>query len=253
MALDFYGLSGRLVVVTGGARGIGAAVAVALLEHGAQVVVLDLDDSDERPRRTALEKCNIADPRAVQSTFGKIRDQFGDVESLVNNAGINAHFDAETMSVAQWQSVFDTDVRGAWLCAQQVLPAMREARRGSIVNITSIHARMTLKGFFPYASAKAGLEGLTRSLANDVGEHGIRVNAVAPGYTRTRVVAKWLARESATGGVTASQIDAVHPLARIAEPSEIAAAVCFLLGDAASAITGATLAVDCGLSARFAS
>lgn len=243
-------LAGRIAVVTGGARGIGAAVAAQLARHGAVVAVLDRDPSNEPdPSAAAVLACDITSADHVAASFAQVDGELGPVDILVNCAGINARFDAVAMTTEDWSTVMDTDLRGAWLCARQVLEPMVEVGGGSIVNVTSIHARMTIPGFFPYAAAKAGLEGLTRSLANDYGRHGVRVNAVAPGYTRTRLVAEWLASEA---DVTSEQIDAAHPLGRIVEPDEVAAAVCFLASDDASAITGATLAVDCGLSARFA-
>jgi NAD(P)-dependent dehydrogenase (short-subunit alcohol dehydrogenase family) len=126
---------------------------------------------------------------------------------------------------------------------------MIAARRGSIVNIASIHADMTYPGMFPYAAAKAGLVGLTRSLALEVGRHQVRVNALSPGYTETALVREFFER-GAPGA--RDQVLGVHPLGRMAEPREIASCVAFLLSDEASFVTGANWRVDGGLSARFA-
>jgi NAD(P)-dependent dehydrogenase (short-subunit alcohol dehydrogenase family) len=250
---EWNGIAGRVAVVTGGSRGIGAATARRLAELGARVAVLDLDphEAEEGGSAEITLGCDITSRDSVTEAFAHVATRLGDVGILVNNAGINAHHDPVTMTDPEWDTVFATDLRGAWLCSQQVLPGMSGAG-GAIVNISSIHARSTLEGFFPYAAAKAGLEGLTRSLALEVGPQGIRVNVVAPGYTNTRLVADWIRQEAARGGPDADSLASQHALRRIAEPAEVAAAVCFLASDAASAITGTTLTVDCGLSARLA-
>jgi NAD(P)-dependent dehydrogenase (short-subunit alcohol dehydrogenase family) len=155
------------------------------------------------------------------------------------------------MTVEEWEHVFAIDLRGPWLCSKHALPSMREARGGSIVNIASIHAFMTTPGMFPYAAAKSGLLGLTRNLALDEARHGIRVNAVCPGFVETRLVEDWL--ESQPDPVAARrEVLEVQPLGRIGKPEEIASLVAFLASDEASFITGASILIDGGLSARFA-
>jgi NAD(P)-dependent dehydrogenase (short-subunit alcohol dehydrogenase family) len=175
----------------------------------------------------------------------------GGVEILVNNAGVNAYFDAATMTEAEWDSVFAVDLKGAWLCAKHALVHMRRAGRGAIVNIASIHAQLTMAGMFPYAAAKSGLVGLTRSLALDCARQNIRVNAVLPGWTRTRLVEDWFRMQPDPAAAEQSVLDA-HPGGRIATPAEIASVVAFAASDDATAMTGASIAVDYGLSVRFA-
>jgi NAD(P)-dependent dehydrogenase (short-subunit alcohol dehydrogenase family) len=175
----------------------------------------------------------------------------GAVDILVNNAGVNAYFDAATMTEAEWDSVFAVDLKGAWLCAKHALPHMRRRGCGSIVNIASIHARLTMAGMFPYAAAKSGLVGLTRSLALDCARDNIRVNAVLPGWTRTRLVEEWFRMQPDPAAAEQRILD-VHPMARIATPEEIASVVAFVASDDASAMTGASVSVDCGLGIRFA-
>ena len=147
--------------------------------------------------------------------------------------------------------MFAVDLKGAWLCAKHALRPMKRAGRGSIVNIASIHATLTMAGMFPYAAAKSGLVGLTRSLALDYAPLGIRVNAVLPGWTRTRLVEEWFAMQPDPGAAE-RHVLAVHPLRRIATPAEVANLVAFVASDEASAVTRAALAVDCGLGVQFA-
>ena len=155
------------------------------------------------------------------------------------------------MTEDDWDSVFAVDLKAAWMLAKAALPGLIE-RRGAIVNISSIQARLTLRGFFPYAAAKAGLEGLTRSLALDYASAGVRVNAVAPGVHRHPPRAGVARPPGRSGRRRCESVLANIPLGRMAEPREIGDAVVFLLSDRASAITGETLAVDCGIGARFA-
>ncbi len=248
-------LAGKAVVVTGAARGIGAAVAAAVAASGGAVALLDVDPSGaETAARlgdgAAFFPCDVRSADQVERAVAGAVEAFGGVDGLVNNAGVNAYFDAVAMTEDDWDSVFAVDLKSAWLLARATLPGLVE-RRGAIVNMSSIQARMTLHGFFPYAAAKAGLEGLTRSLALDYAPDGVRVNAVAPGYTDTHLLQEWLGLQPDPEAAFAGLREKV-PMRRIADPREIAEVVVFLLSDAASAITGATIAVDCGLSVRFA-
>jgi NAD(P)-dependent dehydrogenase (short-subunit alcohol dehydrogenase family) len=246
-------LEGKSVLVTGGARGIGAAIAEAVVGEGGSVALLDIDPAGaETAARLSAQffPCDVRELAQVERAVADAQAALGGLDGLVNNAGINAYFDAVAMTEDQWDSVFAVDLKAAWMLAKAALPGLIE-RRGAIVNISSIQARLTLRGFFPYAAAKAGLEGLTRSLALDYAPAGVRVNAVAPGYTQTHLVDEWLGLQD-DPKATLESVLANIPLGRMAEPREIGDVVAFLLSDQASAITGATLAVDCGTGARFA-
>jgi len=187
----------------------------------------------------------------VQRAIDGVLADHGTLDVLVNNAGVNAYFDATEMTEDEWDRVFGVDLKGAWLCAKYALRPMKRAGRGSIVNIASIHASLTIPGMFPYAAAKAGLLGLTRSLALEYGPVGIRVNAVLPGYTRTRLVEEWLQTQPDPAAMERRVVE-IQPLRRMATPAEIANLVAFVASDEASAITGASLAADCGLGVMFA-
>ena len=253
-------LEARVGLVTGGAHGIGRACVERLQAAGAAVVFCDLDEDVGREvaERLADGRAPIefvpADVTSEDQVAGATAfaiERFGSLDVVVANAGIGAGFDAAAMSEAEWDAFFAIDLKSLWLCAKHALPRMRQQRRGSIVNIASIHAFMTAAENFPYAAAKSGVVGLTRNLALDNGKYQIRVNAVCPGYTRTRMVMDGI-RSAEDPAAAEREILAVHPLGRIAEPAEIANVVAFLASDEASFVTGAATLVDGGLSARFA-
>ena len=244
-------LDGKVAIVTGGARGIGRAIVEKFSAEGARVAYFDLQPGDLAHQRVTFVRADVTREADVAAAVRSVAEAHGAIDVLVNNAGVNAYADAVAMTEAEWDAVFAVDLKGAWLCAKHVLPAMKAARRGSIVNIASIHANLTIAGMFPYAAAKSGLVGLTRSLALDYAPFGIRVNAVLPGWTRTHLVEEWFALQPDPRAAEASVL-AAHPLGRIASPSEIANLVAFVASDEASAVTGASLAADCGLGVRFA-
>ena len=249
-------LAGKIALVTGGAQGIGRAIVEKFVGEGARVSFLDRDEAGGAAAARELGgirfiRTDVTREVEVEAAIGDLVRGEGGLDVLVNNAGVNAYFDATLMTEAQWDAVFAVDLKGAWICAKHALPPMKRGGGGSIVNIASIHASMTIAGMFPYAAAKSGLVGLTRSLALDCAPANVRVNAVLPGWTRTRLVEEWFQKQpdpaEAERGVLA-----VHPLGRLSTPLEVANLVAFVASDEASAITGAALAVDGGLSARFA-
>ena len=194
---------------------------------------------------------DVSSEADVAALAGACAARLGPPTILVNNAGINANFDATLMTGEQWDRFFAVDLKAAWLGAKHVLPHMLAAGRGAIVNVSSIHGFATLDGFFPYAAAKSGLLGLTRSLALDYGPHGVRVNAVAPGFTRTRLVQESIDRADDPGRAERAMVAGVA-LGRIGDPEEIARVVRFLASSEASYVTGASVLVDGGLTARRA-
>jgi NAD(P)-dependent dehydrogenase (short-subunit alcohol dehydrogenase family) len=250
-------LGNHHVLVTGGSRGIGAAIVEKALAEGARVSIIDIEAEAGAAlvgKLGAADRCyfgagSVVSADDIVRVHGEAVARFGPVSGLVNNAGRNSYADAVTMTEQDWDDVFGVDLKAAWLVARQVLPGMIAMKRGSIVNIASIHADMTYPGFFPYAAAKSGLVGLTRSLALDMGKHQIRVNALSPGYTETFLVKEFF--EKSDPGLRQKVLD-VHPLGRMGQPSEIANCVAFLLSDESSFVTGANWRADGGLSARFA-
>jgi NAD(P)-dependent dehydrogenase (short-subunit alcohol dehydrogenase family) len=240
-------LDGKVVLVTGGARGIGRAIVEVARREGAAVAFVDVEapagDDDH------FLAADITDEAQIAAAVGEVRDALGPIGVLVNNAGRNTYADPVQMTEAEWDEVFAVDLKGTWLTTKHVAPGMIERRAGAIVNIASLHGRLTARGMFPYAAAKSGVVGLTRSLALELAPHNVRVNAVSPGYTRTALVDEYL---QLRGAQEEQRILAAQPLGRIAEPHEVAEVACFLASDASSFVTGADWAVDGGLGARFA-
>lgn len=247
-------LDGKSAIVTGGARGIGRAIVDVAIREGATVVFFDIEreaaEASAAESGAAFRYVDVTDEGQLQAAVQAIENELGRVDVVVNNAGKNAYYDPVEMTQEQWDDVFSVDLKAAWMLCKHVLPGMKERRSGSIVNIASIHAHLTTVGMFPYAAAKSGVVGMTRSMALDLGPYDVRVNAVCPGWTRTHLVQEWMSLQD-DPNVEQGVLDA-HPLRRIATPDEIAEVVCFLASDAASFVTGADWMVDGGLSARFA-
>jgi NAD(P)-dependent dehydrogenase (short-subunit alcohol dehydrogenase family) len=222
---------GAVALVTGGTRGIGASIAARLKADGYKVATLGRSGGDVQ--------ADVADPAAVQAAFDEVRERFGPVLILVNNAGVTADGLAIRMPDDDWARVIDTNLNGAFNCTKRGLEDMLKARWGRIVNVSSISAERGNSGQANYAASKAGLLGFTRVIAKEMGKRNITSNAVTPGFIETEMTAELPAKELA----------AAIPAARIGQPEEVAAAVSFLVSDEAAYVNGATLAVDGGLGA----
>jgi NAD(P)-dependent dehydrogenase (short-subunit alcohol dehydrogenase family) len=252
-------LAGEVAIVTGGTRGIGRAIVELFAVEGAAVMFCGRDAEIGREaeaeledtHRVAFRQADVGIESDVEALVGTCQDKFGAPTILVNNAGVNANFDATEMTEDEWDRFFAIDLKAAWLASKHALPHMLRGRQGSIVNVSSLHGFATLEGFFPYAAAKSGLIGLTRSLALDYGPKGIRVNCVAPGFIRTRLIQESIERGHDHTAAEAAMVAGVA-LGRIGDPVEVARAVRFLASSDASYVTGTTLLVDGGLTARRA-
>ena len=218
-------------LVTGGHRGIGAAIAQRLSDDGWRVATIG---------RTGGEfRADVGDPDAVAQAFERIESELGAVLVLVNNAGIRDDGLALRMSDDAWDSVLSTNLSGAFHCTRRALGPMMAARWGRIVNVSSVVAERGNPGQANYAAAKAGLLGLTRTIAREMARKGVTCNAVTPGVIETEMTAD---------GVADGLVSAV-PAGRVGQPREVAAAVSFLCSEDAAYVNGATLAVDGALGA----
>jgi 3-oxoacyl-[acyl-carrier protein] reductase len=240
-------LSGRTAFVTGAARGIGLAIAAALTERGAKVALVDIVDpaSFWKPEGSLAVQADISRPDEVWRAVETTAAAFGGLGILVNNAGICPLSPFAEITEAEWDRVLAVNLKGAFLCCQAALPHLKQAGcRGRIINIASAGGQMGgLMVGAHYAASKAGLIGLTKSLAKLLAPDGVTVNCVSPATTSTDLTAAWSDEMQA-------RVRAQIPLGRFGEPDEIAAAVCFLASDDAGFITGATLDVNGGLYLR---
>lgn len=256
-SLEAGSLTGEVAIVTGGSQGIGRAIVELFALEGAAVTFCarGLEAGRELERhlagtnRVAFCPGDVLSEQDVITVVEACRERFGAPTVLVNNAGRTFGLDATAMSLEDWEEAMALDLRSAWLLAKHVLAGMQAKGRGAIVNISSIHAFATAKGYFPYGVAKAGLLGLTRSLALDYASDNVRVNAIAPGYVDTRGLRARL-DETGNGDSTAASMTASVPLGRMANPVEIASTARFLASAEASYVTGTCLTVDGGLTAQ---
>ena len=251
------GLSGKHALVTGGSRGIGAAIVSLLLAQGARVTVIsrsgpagNADPAIGTPRELDYITADVTDPAAVTQAFAQARSRFGGVSILVNNAGQAASAPFLKTDLAIWRSVMAVNLDGTFHCSQAALPDMLEARWGRIVNIGSTAGLAGYAYVSAYCAAKHAVIGLTRALALEVARKGVTVNAVCPGYTETDMVEKSVANIVAKTGRSRDQaladLVARNPQKRLIEPEEVANAVAWLCLPGSEAVTGQTIAVSGG-------
>jgi 3-oxoacyl-[acyl-carrier protein] reductase len=229
---------GRSVLVTGGNRGIGRAIAEAFLANGDKVAVTTR--SGGAPDGALDVRCDITDAAAVEAAFSQIEAEHGPVEVLVANAGVTKDTLVLRMSEEDWSSVIDTNLTGSFRLAKRAAKGMLRLRRGRIIFISSVVGLLGSAGQVNYAASKSGLVGMARSLARELGSRSITANVVAPGFVETDMTAVLTDDQKST-------IKTQDPLGRYASPDEIAAAVTWLAGDGAAYVTGAVIPVDGGL------
>ena len=234
--------AGRVAVVTGGSRGIGAAIVDAFVEAGATAIVLDTAPPSEPREGVRHIAADVSDPASVAAAFAALDASEGRIDVLVNNAGIQRVGLIGELSFADWTAVVGTHLGGTFLCCSEAVPRMRRAGAGAIVSIASAAGFVGLPGRGPYCAAKAGIMGMTRALSLETAPAGIRVNAVAPGYTRTEMLQQALDDGSQREEWMLERV----PLNRLAQPHEIARMVRFLASDEAGFVTGQTVVVDGG-------
>jgi 3-oxoacyl-[acyl-carrier protein] reductase len=245
VADGFGSLDGKVALVTGGSRGIGAAISRELAKAGAKVAV------NYRAGREAADEvageigglavqADVSKPEEVNALIERVEGELGDIDALVNNAGVTRDTLIARMSDEDWEIVIDTNLRGTFNTSRAVSRKMLRRRAGSIVNLSSVVGVHGNPGQANYAASKAGIIGLTKALARELGSRGVRVNAIAPGYVSTELTD--VLNDEQRGLILGNT-----PLGRLGEPEDIASAVRFLCSDEAAFITGEVLLVDGGL------
>lgn len=259
-------LANKIAVVTGAGSGLGRAIAHRLGEEGARVVVADINEADGHETVQALEarqieatflRMDVSDREDTQRGMQQVVDTYGRIDILVNNAGVTRHRPFMTLTSEDWNVVLDVDLKGVFFCSQSAAPHMIAKRSGKIVNISSIsgtgasaHAvGGSQAGNANYAAAKAGVIQLTKTLARELGPHGINVNSVAPGFVLTAMTATTRSPEEVKEHIAVRSASAV--MGRPGTPEDVANAVLFFASDESSFIAGQTLYVDGGRTDRM--
>ena len=250
MGKSNFSLANQVAIVTGGGTGIGRSIALEFAEFGADVVVSSrklenlervADEVKARGRHALAIQADITKKTDIDHLVQKVMEEFGRIDILVNNGGVGSPVPIIEVDEDEWDLIMDTNLKGTYFCCQAVGQRMIEQKKGNIINITSGDGKRVSGGRgTSYNVAKAGAIMLTQCLAWDFGKHNIRINSIAPGFTRTKMIQPYLSDPE-----TLKMIESKRPLGRIGEPDEIASAALFLASDASSYITGQTINV-CG-------
>ena len=241
----------RKVLITGASRGIGRAVALAFANEGYQVAInarsrKSLGNTSSAIRRIGADVIevpgDVCNPGDVHIIFNEVRERLGGLDVLVNNAGIQSRFPVEEMPVEEWDRVINVNLKGAFLCIKEAVKLMQDSENPSIINITSVHETMPKPHYVHYSASKAGLGMMTQTLALELSDKGIRVNAIAPG-----AIATDMNKELFEERKKLERVVGMIPLRRLGEAEEVAHVAVFLASDKARYITGTTIYVDGGL------
>lgn len=255
MSEELFSVAGQNVIVTGGSRGIGRAIAEGFATRGANVLICSrtqesvetaLKEMQDAGLKAEGVACDVSDEQQILTTVQTAISRLGHIDTLVNVAGVNRRKRAETVTADDYDFILDTNLRGAFLMSREVGKHMIERKSGVQINIESLNTWMPLKGVLPYAMSKFGMQGMTRGLALEWGRHGVRVNSLAPGFILTDLTRKlWSDPEMQAWN------QANAPLGRLGEPEDMVGTAIFLASKASAFMTGQTLYVDGGFSAGW--
>lgn len=255
MSDELFSVAGQRVLVTGGSRGIGRAIAEGFAARGAQVLICSrsqesVDTALVEMRSAGLKvegiACDVSDEAQIRNTVGTAVEILGHIDTLINVAGVNRRKRAEAVTVEDYDFILDTNLRGAFLMSVEAGRHMIERKSGIQINIESLNTWMPLRGVLPYAISKFGMQGMTRGLALEWGQHGIRVNSLAPGFILTDLTRKLWSDSSMQAWNSAN-----CPLGRLGQPDDMVGTAVFLASKASAFMTGQTLYVDGGFSAGW--
>jgi len=248
-----FSVADQVVLVAGGSRGIGRALAEGFAERDAQVIIAGREGNtlartakeiSKGRHPVAFEVCDVGKPEDVAKLVKSVIDKFNHIDTLVSVAGVNKRMKAEHYAIEEYDWIVNINLRGAFVVAQAVGRHMIERKSGAIINIDSLNTYAPLAGVTPYAMSKAGVLMMTRSLANEWGKHGVRVNSIAPGFFPTALSQKLWAQEKMTNWAKTNT-----PLGRLGDVKELVGAAIYLASPASAFVTGQTLRVDGGVTA----
>jgi len=251
-------LAGKRIMITGAAQGIGLAMAEAFAREGAALLLIDLDgdllaktaeDLATRGAKLCHAAADITNVASIEAAIGQARETIGEINALVNNAGVNVFAEPLELTDEAWARCFDINLKGAWNCSRAVLKGMLAGSGGVILNIASTHAFTVIQHTFPYPLAKHALLGMTKSLGLEYAAANIRVNALAPGYVATQKVVDYWNGFPDPEAAKAETMK-LHPGGRIASPEEIAMAAVFMISDECPFMNATCLTIDGGLSVQ---
>lgn len=250
---EFFGLDGRVALITGSSRGIGLTLATGLANAGARVIIHGRDIAALKTQQQELASTgldvdvaafDLTDAKAVHRGVEDVCNQVGAPDILVNNAGMQLRAPIEEFTVEQWHSIIDTNLTSAFLMAQAVVPGMVKRGRGKIINIASIQSQLARPSITPYAASKGGIVMLTRGLCADLGKHNIQCNALAPGYFATE-----LTKDLVDDEVFSDWVCDRTPAARWGKKEDLVGTCIYLASDASRFVNGQVIFVDGGMSA----
>ena len=249
----------KVVIVTGSGSGIGETTALRFSEEGANVIIADINpdtgnhvsnEINKKSGKSHFIETDVSDLNSVKSMVEETVKKFGPPDVLINNAGINVFNEPLKMSIEEWKKAFSVDLDGVWFGCQCVLPYMVEKKKGCIVNLASVHAIQIIPNCFPYPVAKHGVIGLTKALAVDYAEKGIKINAISPGYTETPILDRFF---STKPDPVAARKEASErqPIKRMGTTTEIANTILFMSSDECNFMIGANIVVDGGITLKM--